>query len=114
MRFYEFYQDKEYYYLVTEYFRDIYRLCQGGDLLTKIQIFRLLSERKSAKIIRQIFSAMDFCHKKNIVHRDLKPENILFEDNSVESTAKVTDFGRSKLLTPTQKITEYVGSVRYL
>eukprot|EP01022_Parablepharisma_sp_SALTPOND_P021167 TRINITY_DN4088_c0_g1_i1.p2 TRINITY_DN4088_c0_g1~~TRINITY_DN4088_c0_g1_i1.p2 ORF type:complete len:386 (-),score=40.33 TRINITY_DN4088_c0_g1_i1:3646-4803(-) len=51
------------------------------------------------------------CHKKNIVHRDLKPENILFEGSSVESTVKVIDFGRSKLLTPTQKIMERAGSV---
>ena len=61
----------------------------------------------------QIFSAMDFCHKNNIVHRDLKPENILFEENSIESTLKITDFGRSKLLEPKQMIDELVGSVLF-
>ena len=61
--------------------------------------------------MRQIFSAIDICHKKNIVHRDLKPENILFESSSVESTVKVIDFGRSKILESRQKINEFAGSV---
>ena len=59
----------------------------------------------------QILSAMDICHEKNIIHRDLKPENILFEEQTTESTVKVIDFGRSKLLKPKQQITEYAGSV---
>lgn len=86
-------------------------MCQGGDLLTKIRIFKQFPERKSAKIIRQILSAVDICHTKNIAHRDLKPENILFEDTSVESTVKVIDFGRSELFKPTKKMTECAGSV---
>ena len=61
--------------------------------------------------MRQIFSAMAICHSKNIAHRDLKPENILFEKKSVDSRVKIIDFGRSKLLKPTQKITECAGSV---
>jgi calcium-dependent protein kinase len=106
VRFYEFYQDEKNYYLVTEY-------CEGGDLLAKVQMLNKLPEGKAAKILGQILSAMDTCHRKNIVHRDLKPENILFEGSSVESTVKVIDFGRSKLLMPKQKIVEKAGSVKY-
>jgi len=68
-------------------------------------------ERRAAKVMRQILSAIDTCHKRNIVHRDLKPENILFKTTSAESTVKVIDFGRSKLLKPKEKITEFAGSV---
>jgi calcium-dependent protein kinase len=57
---------------------------------------------------------MVYCHKKSIVHRDLKPENILFEGNSIESTVKVIDFGRSKILLPNQKIAERAGSLYYM
>lgn len=59
----------------------------------------------------QILSAMALCHSKNIAHRDLKPENVLFEGESIESTLKIIDFGRSKILTPNQKIIERAGSV---
>jgi calcium-dependent protein kinase len=71
------------------------------------------SEKKAAKIIRQVLSAMVICHGANIVHRDLKPENILFEGESIESTVKVIDFGRSKILLPNEKIFERAGSVIY-
>ncbi len=90
------------------------RHSEGSDLLAKVQTLRSLPEGKAAKILRQILSAMDTCHKKNIVHRDLKPENILFEGHSIESTVKVIDFGRSKLLQPTQKIMERAGSLFYM
>lgn len=90
------------------------RYCEGGDLLTKIKAFRFFPERKAAKILRQILSALDTCHKMNVVHRDLKPENILFKTSSAESTIKVIDFGRSKFLKPKEKITECAGSVNYV
>jgi calcium-dependent protein kinase len=88
-----------------------YRYCEGGDLLNKIKSLGPFSERRAAKVMRQILSAIDTCHKRNIVHRDLKPENILFKTTSAESTVKVIDFGRSKLLKPKEKISEFAGSV---
>jgi len=90
------------------------RYCEGGDLLAKVQQFRYLPEAKAARILRQILSALDTCHKKNIVHRDLKPENILFESSSIDSTVKVIDFGRSKLLVAKEKIVERAGSLYYM
>jgi calcium-dependent protein kinase len=106
VRFYGFYQDESFYYLITEF-------CKGSDLLSKIEMLRTFSEKKAAHIIRQIFSAMVLCHSQNIVHRDLKPENILFEAESIESNVKVIDFGRSKILMPNQKIVERAGSVLF-
>jgi len=80
-------------------------------LLNKIENLKSICEKKTAIIIRQVLSAMVLCHGKNIAHRDLKPENILFEGESLESTVKVIDFGRSKILKPNQKIIERAGSV---
>jgi len=90
-----------------------YRFCEGTDLLSKVHKLKILSESKAAKIMRQILSAMVLCHSKSIIHRDLKPENILFEGISMESTVKVIDFGRSKILKPNQKIAEVAGSVTF-
>jgi calcium-dependent protein kinase len=65
----------------------------------------------AASIMRQIFTAVEYCHMQQIVHRDLKPENIVFTGESLESTLKVIDFGRSKILAPKTKITDKAGTV---
>jgi len=50
-------------------------------LFDKLRKFRELTEKNLALIIKQILSAITYCHKKGIIHRDLKPENILFDSN---------------------------------
>ena len=45
--------------------------------------------------MKQVLSAITYCHEKNIVHRDLKPENILYETNNNDSLIKIADFGTS-------------------
>lgn len=62
VRFYEFYSDDWYYYIVTEY-------CEGGDLLTMLSKRGDISEKEASKIMRQIFAAIEYCHTRNIVHR---------------------------------------------
>ena len=54
--------------------------------------WKLLSERDTIKIIKQILAGYKELLKKGVVHRDLKPANILFDNG----TAKLTDFGFSK------------------
>ena len=61
--------------------------------------------------MEQIFTAVEYCHRLQIVHRDLKPENIVFTGESLDSTLKVIDFGRSKILEPKSKITDKAGTV---
>ena len=45
--------------------------------------------------MKQVLSAVNYCHQKNIVHRDLKPENILLDTEDPNSILKVIDFGTS-------------------
>lgn len=54
------------------------------------------SEKIAAEYIKQVLSAVVYCHSKNIVHRDLKPENLLFDSNKPNATLKVIDFGTSR------------------
>ena len=62
MKVIEFYQDDDYFYIVTEFFN-------GGELFDKITAMKHFSERRAAKSIRQIVSAIHFCHQNNIAHR---------------------------------------------
>jgi len=38
---------------------------------------QLLDEAFAARVMRQVFSALHYCHGRKVVHRDLKPENIM-------------------------------------
>ena len=54
-----------------------------------------INEGIACRIIKQVLSAMQYCHGHNIVHRDLKPENILLEkENSLD--IKIIDFGLAR------------------
>lgn len=59
-----------------------FRYLEGGEMLDRIMKFKTFNEGDAAKLMRQIMSAIAYCHSKNIVHRDIKPENIIF--NSLE------------------------------
>ena len=62
MKVLEFYQDDDCFYIISEYLN-------GGELFEKITQMGLFGEKKAAKTIKQIVSAVQYCHKHNIVHR---------------------------------------------
>ena len=107
IKIFEFYIDKENYYLVTEY-------CNGGDLFDTAKD-KKLNEIQVAYIMYQLFSTLNYCHKMKIIHRDLKPENILIsknEDNFIR--IKICDFGTSQIFKKGEMQKEFVGSVYYI
>ncbi len=73
LRLYEVFEDKKYIYLVTEF-------CQGGELFDEIIARGRFNERDAAVVIKQLLSAIAYCHNKKVCHRDLKPENILIDN----------------------------------
>jgi calcium-dependent protein kinase len=77
--------------LISEY-------CDGGELFEKIRHVNQLSEKIIASYMKEILSAISYCHKHGIVHRDLKPENILFDTKKPNATLKIIDFGASAKL----------------
>ena len=111
VRLLEYYQDPDYFYLVTEY-------CEGGELFDQIINCGVFSEKLAAGIIRQILSAVVYCHDRHIVHRDLKPENLLLEYSNKTfeegNIVKVIDFGTSIEYNPTEKLKAKLGTAYYI
>ncbi|KAJ6292020.1 hypothetical protein OIU76_024004 [Salix suchowensis] len=48
------------------------------------------SEAISVSVMKQLLTAIAYCHRFSIVHRDIKPENILFDEMN---RVKLADFG---------------------
>ncbi|CAD8110074.1 unnamed protein product [Paramecium sonneborni] len=107
IKIYEFYQDDRFFYIVTE-------LCTGGELFEKIRYEGSFSEKKAAEILKQILSAVNYCHQEKIVHRDLKPENLLYESDKENSLLKIIDFGTSREFDVNQKLNQKLGTPYYI
>jgi calcium-dependent protein kinase len=68
-------------------------------------------ENNAALIMKQVLSAVFYCHKNGIVHRDLKPENILLEDSKNFNNIKIIDFGTSRNFQNQKKMNQMFGTV---
>lgn len=64
--------------------------------------------------MRQLLSAISYCHERNVVHRDLKPENLLLDREAPDANIKVIDFGTSALFHSNQKLTQKYGTSYYI
>jgi serine/threonine protein kinase len=111
----EVFEDRRCLMLVTE-------LCRGGELYDQIVTKSEESdnptggftEYEAAVMMRQIFSAVDSCHRRGkVVHRDIKPENILLVQKDDVSQLRLIDFGLSRFFEPGQRLRTRVGTVYY-
>lgn len=57
IRLFEVFQDEKRFYLITE-------LCAGGELFDEITKRTHLNELDAASIIKQVLSAVAYCHEK--------------------------------------------------
>ncbi|KAL4446120.1 hypothetical protein ABPG74_021659 [Tetrahymena malaccensis] len=107
VKVFEHFQDEKYHYLISEY-------CTGGELFERIKDVSPFTEKVAAGYMKQILSAISYCHINNIVHRDLKPENILFDSKATNSNLKVIDFGASTKFDHNEKLTKRIGTPFYV
>jgi serine/threonine protein kinase len=72
-------------------------LCRGGELFNKIIASPTgrLQRHESYRYIRQLMSAVQYCHSRGVAHRDIKPENLLL---AAGDQLKIADFGLAFLL----------------
>jgi len=94
VKLYEVYEDEEFFYLIMD-------LLKGGELFDEIVKRQKFSENDAADIMLQVFSAINYIHKKGFVHRDIKPENICLESNL---KIKIIDFGTARKFTKGKKL----------
>jgi len=72
------------------------------------------SEKRIAGFIKQILTALNYCHLNNIIHRDIRPENIMFTDQDCK-TLKIIDFGYAKIKKDVDKeINRIMGTPMYM
>jgi formylglycine-generating enzyme required for sulfatase activity len=67
------------------------QLVEGESLADRLGREGALPVEDTARIFREVASALDLAHRRGIVHRDIKPANILLEHDT--GRALVTDFG---------------------
>jgi serine/threonine protein kinase len=69
------------------------------------------SESQVKTMLRQLLSALEFCHSHSVIHRDIKPSNMLY---SFDGVLKLADFGLSRHIFPDQRyLTANVVSLWY-
>ncbi|ORM40072.1 5'-AMP-activated protein kinase catalytic subunit alpha-2 [Babesia sp. Xinjiang] len=83
---------------------------EGKELFDYISQSGRMSEAEVIRIMRQILSAVDFCHNKMICHRDLKPENIMLDR---QKNIKLGDFGLSNFMREGECLRTPCGSPNY-
>jgi len=115
-RLLEVFEDAKNIFLVMEHI-------QGGELFDRIEASGTFSEHDAALVVRQIASALAYCHQHGVVHRDIKPENILVvdpepDDSDEEAgppgiTVKVIDFGFGCRILRGAKLKPKVGTFLY-
>lgn len=107
VKMFEFLEDEKRIYIVTE-------ICKGGELFDEILNRSKFDEKDAGVVMRQLLSAINYCHKKNIVHRDLKPENMLLEQDKDLEKLKIVDFGTSLTFDPDRALDEKLGTAYYI
>jgi len=108
IRLLDHFENADYIFLVME-------LMTGYDLHTYFEKNKFkLSEKRSANIVFQIASGLNYLHKYGVLHRDLKPENIMLSDMGDNSIIKIMDFGLSKILGPNEKVADGYGTLSFV
>lgn len=107
IRLYDVFNEKEYYYLVTE-------KMMGGELFDRIVQKSYYNEKEARDVCKILFEALHYCHSKKVAHRDLKPENLLLLSNDSDSDIKIADFGFAKKCPKPKSLTTQCGTPGYV
>ncbi|TDH72437.1 hypothetical protein CCR75_000739 [Bremia lactucae] len=104
-----FFNEKGKLLLVLEY-------CDRGSVRHMMDTEKVVSEKLAKEILKQVLSALQYCHFQGHVHRDIKADNVLLKTNNDGLlVAKVADFGLSEELQLANRRRENMcGTPQYL
>ena len=103
LRLYGYFYDQTRIYLILEF-------AAKGELYKELQKNKVFDEKRSAKYIKSLAGALEYCHTKHVIHRDIKPENLLLD---MKGELKIADFGWS-VHAPNTRRTTLCGTLDYL
>ena len=108
LKLYELYEDKLYFYLVSE-------ALTGGYLLDYLDREKNLSEQLAAKVILQVMKALVYCHSRGVLHRNLRMESLLVQSSSTSGNVHVIvlDFGAAVMMSSQDKEASRTDSAIY-
>ena len=87
-------------------------MCQGGDLLSRVQEYGRYNENDAMLVMGYIFSALKYMHQLNICHRDIKLENVLLVTRTSNTNVKLADFGTARVMS-NQHLASTFSGTRY-
>ena len=104
-KIFETFENDKYFLISMEYIN-------GGNLFSFVKKRRIISEKISKYLFRQIILGLNHIHSHNIVHRDIKLENILID---FKNNIKICDFGIGIILnSPDDLLYEQWGTPIYM
>ncbi|OWZ63057.1 hypothetical protein AYX15_04874 [Cryptococcus neoformans] len=101
----DFFEDKEFYYLVMPCFGN------GMDLFDRVESQPSgLESFEVRSLIGQLSDAVQFLHANGIVHRDIKDENVILDGSG---HCQLIDFGSAAHWRPGKKWDTFSGTLHY-
>eukprot|EP00439_Symbiodinium_sp_Y106_P079257 s723_g17.t4 len=86
----------------------------GPDLFDSLSKKSRYTEKDAREVVKQILSAVAYCHRNGVCHRDLKLENFCMEDKSEHARIKMIDFGLSSSFDDSLPMTDSCGTLYYV
>lgn len=100
-------ETSEYGAIIMEKFKNAKPLQYLLDVSSQVSL------RHRLRILRDIISALCYCHSNKICHADLKPLNIMVTIDQHNYQCKLFDFGCSFSITSCEVLSNAVGTARY-
>jgi len=91
----------------------VLELLEGGSLRSMLDQGTRLTVAQTARVGRDVASALEYAHARGVLHRDIKPANLLFDEHGI---VRVADFGLARALAEaswTEPAGAVFGTARY-
>jgi len=106
IRYVDFFDEPEYYFLLSE-------VVAGGELFDRICDKTTYTEAEARDLVITLLKVLAYLHSKKIAHRDLKPENLLLRTKKNDTDVVLADFGFAQV-TKGKSLQQVCGTPDYV